>query len=289
MDQKSKRGIRRFSFGLIRNNFTIAFVKAADYLFKPNSGFMKFPKFLTTMAFFALFVFTQVANAQFEGQISMTIYSQDDGVVTDENVVNLYTTQERILIKGEDKINISDGMMEASGILIRSDMRDFVIMMGEKEALRFTKEELEGMFSMMNMMSGGEMDENESDMNYTYTNEVRTIEGLQATELRVMGEESNSYLSVWLTNDLDIDWGMLSEPWKNVPGSMSGQVNQMTQEFKSRNFPLMIEVTEKGKTSTIFEVTQIRKSRIAKDMVEMPAGLQLVSLQEMIMKAMMSN
>ena len=250
---------------------------------------MKFPKFLTTMAFFALFVFTQVANAQFEGQISMTIYSQDDGAITDENVVNLYTTQERILIKGEDKINISDGMMEASGILIRSDMRDFVIMMGEKEALRFTKEELEGMFSMMNMMSGGEMDENESDVNYTYTNEVRTIEGLQATELRVMGEESNSYLSVWLTNDLDIDWGMLSEPWKNVPGSMSGQVNQMTQEFKSRNFPLMIEVTEKGKTSTIFEVTQIRKSRIAKDMVEMPAGLQLVSLQEMIMKAMMSN
>lgn len=250
---------------------------------------MKFPKFLTTMAIFALFVFTQVANAQFEGQISMMIYSQDDGVVTDENVVNLYTTQERILIKGEDKINISDGMMEASGILIRSDMRDFVIMMGEKEALRFTKEELEGMFSMMNMMSGGEMDENESDMNYTYTNEVRTIEGLQATELRVMGEESNSYLSVWLTNDLDIDWGMLSEPWKNVPGSMSGQVNQMTQEFKSRNFPLMIEVTEKGETSTIFEVTQIRKSRIAKDMVEMPAGLQLVSLQEMIMKAMMSN
>lgn len=142
---------------------------------------------------------------------------------------------------------------------------------------------------MINMMSGGEMDKSDSDMNYTYTNEVRTIEGLQATELRVYGKEQKNYLSIWLTNDLDIDWGMLSEPWKNVPGSMSGQVNQMTQEFKSRNFPLLIEVTEKGKTSTIFEVTKVKKSRIAKDMVEMPAGLQLVSLQEMIMKAMISN
>ncbi|MBO6536327.1 MAG: DUF4412 domain-containing protein [Balneolaceae bacterium] len=250
---------------------------------------MKFPKILASMTFVVMLVITQLVHAQFEGQISMTIYNQENGDITEENVVNLYTTQERILIKGEDKINISDGMMEASGILIRSDMRDFVIMMGEKEALRFTKEELEGMFSMINMMSGGEMDKSDSDMNYTYTNEVRTIEGLQATELRVYGKEQKNYLSIWLTNDLDIDWGMLSEPWKNVPGSMSGQVNQMTQEFKSRNFPLLIEVTEKGKTSTIFEVTKVKKSRIAKDMVEMPAGLQLVSLQEMIMKAMISN
>ncbi len=250
---------------------------------------MKFPKKIVGIAFAALFAFTQLVHAQFEGQISMTIYSQDDGVLTEENVVNLYTTQERILIKGEDKINISDGMMEAEGILIRSDMRDFVIMMGEKEALRFTKEELEGMFSMMSMMSGGEMDDKQSDANYSYTNEVRTIQGLQATELRVMGKNEKKYLSVWLTNDLDIDWGMLSEPWKNVPTSLSGDVNQMTQEFKSRNFPLLIEVTENGETEKIFEVTKVRKSRIAKDMVEMPAGLQLISLQEMIMKAMMSN
>jgi hypothetical protein len=250
---------------------------------------MKVRNYLMSMAIFAMFSFSHTVHAQFEGQISMTIYNQENGDITEENVVNLYTTQERILIKGEDKINISDGMMEASGILIRSDMRDFVIMMGEKEALRFTKEELEGMFSMINMMSGGEMDKSDSDMNYAYTNEVRTIEGLQATELRVYGKEQKNYLSIWLTNDLDIDWGMLSEPWKNVPGSMSGQVNQMTQEFKSRNFPLLIEVTEKGETSTIFEVTKVKKSRIAKDMVEMPAGLQLVSLQEMIMKAMMSN
>ncbi|MBO6794178.1 MAG: hypothetical protein JJ895_09715 [Balneolaceae bacterium] len=250
---------------------------------------MKFPKKIVGVAFVAMFAFTQLVHAQFEGQISMSIYSQDDGVLTEENVVNLYTTQERILIKGEDKINISDGMMEAEGILIRSDMRDFVIMMGEKEALRFTKEELEGMFSMMSMMSGGEMDDKKSDANYSYTNEVRTIQGLQATELRVMGKNEKKYLSVWLTNDLDIDWGMLSEPWKNVPSSLSGDVNQVTQEFKSRNFPLLIEVTENGETDKIFEVTKVRKSRIAKDMVEMPAGLQLISLQEMIMKAMMSN
>jgi len=234
-------------------------------------------------------MFTQMSYAQFEGQISMNIYSYDDGVQTDTEILNLYTTEERILIKGEDVINISDGMMEASGILIRSDMKDFVIMMGEKEALRFTKEELEGMFSMLSMMSGGEPEVNGAE-NYWYTNEVRTIAGQKATELRVESDENKgSYLSIWLTNELDIDWGMLTEPWKNVPSSLSGQVDQMTQEFKSRNFPMLIEVTEKGNTTTLFEVTKVRKSRIAKDMVEMPAGLELISLQTMIMKAMMSN
>jgi len=250
---------------------------------------MKFPKVLFGMAIGALLMFTQMSYAQFEGQISMNIYSYDDGVQTDTEILNLYTTEERILIKGEDVINISDGMMEASGILIRSDMKDFVIMMGEKEALRFTKEELEGMFSMLSMMSGGEPEVNGAE-NYWYTNEVRTIAGQKATELRVESDENKgSYLSIWLTNELDIDWGMLTEPWKNVPSSLSGQVDQMTQEFKSRNFPMLIEVTEKGNTTTLFEVTKVRKSRIAKDMVEMPAGLELISLQTMIMKAMMSN
>lgn len=252
---------------------------------------MKFPKILSGMVVGALMMLSQVATAQFEGQISMNIYNYSDGVQTDTEMLNLYTTQERILIKGEDVINISDGMMEASGILIRSDMKDFVIMMGEKEALRFTKEELEGMFSMISMMSGG-VSETESniDADYRYTNEVKTIQGLNTTELRIENDEdSNKYLSIWLTNDLDIDWGMLSEPWNNVPSSFSGEVNQMTQEFKSKNFPMLIEVTERGKTTTLFEVTKVKKSRIAKDMVEMPEGLELMSLQQMMMKAMMSN
>ena len=66
-------------------------------------------------------------------------------------------------------------------------------------------------------------------------------------------------------------------------------MNQITQELKSRNFPLLIEVKENENTSTLFEVIEINNSRIAKDMVVIPAGLELRSLQELIIKAMMSN
>ncbi len=251
---------------------------------------MKFSKILFGMAFGALITFSQIVQAQFEGQISMNLYSYNNGVQGDVEVLNLYTTDERILIKGEDVINISDGMMEASGILIRSDVEDFVIMMGEKEALRFTKQELEGMFSMLSMLSGGADTESVREPDYRYTNEVRTIQGFKTTELRIDNDENpNEYLSIWLTNELNIDWGILTEPWANVPNSMSSSVDQLTQEFKSRNFPMLIEVTDNGKTETIFEVSKVRESRIAKDMVEMPAGLELLSLQQMMMRAMMSN
>ena len=39
----------------------------------------------------------------------------------------------------------------------------------------------------------------------------------------------------------------------------------------------------------MFEVVEVNNPRIAKDMVEMPTGLKLISLQELIIKAMMRN
>lgn len=249
---------------------------------------------ISTKAFTSLFlmmiIYSMQAYAQFEGQISMNLYEQENGKITDTNELNLFATSDRILIKGEDKINISDGLMEASGFLVRGDMQDFVVMMGDDEALRFTKEELEGVFNMFSMFDDGEHDlDMESDNEYKYTNEVRTIQGLKATELQVWGDDGDGYLSIWLTNELNINWNILTQPWGNVPKGFKKPLDQMTQEFKSSNFPLLIEVHEKNKDYTLFEVTKVKKSRIAKDMVEVPSNVELVSLQTLLMKAMMSN
>lgn len=230
------------------------------------------------------------AQAQFEGQVSMNIYNVEDGVVKEANEVNLYVTKNRVLIKGEDNIDFSNGLMKAEGLLIRHDMKDFVIMMGEDEALRFTKEELEGFFGMFSMMSQeNDMGYDDTNTTFKYTNEVRTINGMKATELQVWSEEMEGYLSIWITNEIDINWGILAEPWQNVPGAFQKSTLTMTQEFKSRNFPVLVEVHEVGKSYKVFEVTNVRESRIAKDMVEIPENITLVSLQTLFMKAMMDQ
>ena len=252
---------------------------------------MKIFKISVVLMIGSFLMLPQMTNAQFEGQIRMNFYSySNNGTQLEPNEINLYITDQRILLKSTDEIDIYNGTMKASGLLIRSDAQDFIIMTGHKEALKFTKQELEGMFSMITMLIGDQNQTEETNINYIYTGKTRTINGFKARELLFENNEDNgSSLSIWLTNELDIDWGILSKPWNNVPSFFSSQMNQITQELKSRNFPLQIEVKENETSTTLFKVVEVNNSRIAKDMVEMPTGLKLISLQELIIKAMMSN
>ena len=228
------------------------------------------------------------AFAQFEGQVTMKIYSENNGV-PETSEMNLYATANRIILKGDQVVSFTDDF-DASGLLIRNDKKDFVVLMGENKALQFTKEELEGFFQMAGMM--GEKNGNpemDSDTDFRYTNRTRTISGYECTELLIENEENNNSVSIWLTSGIDINWGMLAEPWKNVPENMRESSSRLTQEFKSKNFPMLVEVNEKGGTETVFEVTNVNTSSIAKAMVEIPSGVNLIGLQELIFSMMMGN
>lgn len=249
---------------------------------------MKIKKILFSLALVGLMVIPTSIYAQFEGQITMKMYGENDGV-PQTSEINLYTTSNRIIVKGDESMNVMDGF-DASGLLIRNDKKDFIVMMGENKALQFTKEELEGFFQMAGMMGSDDNDVNiTSNTSFSYTNKTRNILGYDTTELLIEDSENESSLSVWLTSSIDINWGMLAEPWKNVPESMRSSSTRLTQEFKSKNFPLLIEVHEKGETIIVMEVTNVNESSIAKAMVEVPAGVSLIGLQEMIFSMMMGN
>ncbi len=249
---------------------------------------MKIKKILFSLALVGIVAMPTSIYAQFEGQITMKMYGENDGV-PQTSEINLYTTSNRIIVKGDESMNVMDGF-DASGLLIRNDKKDFIVMMGENKALQFTKEELEGFFQMAGMMGSDENDITvKSNTTFSYTNKTRNILGYNATELLIEDSENKSSLSVWLTSSIDINWGMLAEPWKNVPESMKNSSTRLTQEFKSKNFPLLIEVHEKGETNIAMEVTNVNKSSIAKAMVEVPAGVSLIGLQEMIFSMMMGN
>lgn len=250
---------------------------------------MKIKKILFGVLLSGLMAISSATYAQFEGQITIKTYSEENGR-PQTSEINLYTTSNRIILKGESTMNVMDSF-DASGLLIRNDKKDFVVLMGENKALQFTKEELEGVFQMAGMMGGNENERPnvDSDTKFTYTNKTRKILGYDSTELLIENNENESSVSVWLTSGIDINWGMLAEPWKNVPVTMKLSTNRVTQEFKSQNFPMMVEVHEDGKTKIAMEVSNINKSSIAKAMVEIPAGVSLIGLQEMIFSMMMGN
>ncbi len=243
-------------------------------------------------------MFSQVASAQFQGQIKMNIYSNNDGDI-EVNEVNMYVTADRIFFKGEDKVSFADGM-ESGGVLIRNDKKDFIMLMSDTEALQITKAEIEGLFDMASMMGGGKtavkIDGEKVDPGYRYSDRTRTINGFKAAEMIVednSSKKSGNYLSVWLTPNIDINWGMLSESWNNLPEEVESAVNGMSREtvFNGKNFPVLIEYydSKKDQTIKIMEVSSITKSNVAKAMVQIPAGVNLVGISELMWKMMMSD
>lgn len=228
--------------------------------------------------------------AQFEGQITMNLYGESNGQ-KEVSELNLYATADRIMIKGEEDLTVM-GQVNAGGLLIRNDMKDFVIMTEKDKALQATKAGIESIVEMMFSWAGesAASSSSEPETEYEFTDRTKTILGHETTELIIKStEDPNSHLSVWLTPDIDINWGMLAEPWKGMPKSIDREINGMSQDviFKGKNFPLMIEAVEGDEREMVMEVKNVNRSSIAKAMVEVPSGVTLISLQEYIFNMMM--
>jgi len=248
--------------------------------------------FLITLIL-SMSAFSTAVYAQFEGQISMNLYSEEDGK-TEVSELNLYATANRIMIKGEDDFSLMD-KMSTDGVLIRNDMKDFVIMTGNNQALQVTKVEIEGLVDMMASWSGDSSKGGSSDKSktkYSFSDRTKEINGFEAAEMIIQDAENpDKHLSIWLTPDIDINWGMLAEKWNKMPAEIDAEINGMTQEviFKGKNFPMMIEAVDGDERTTIMDVNNVNRSSVAKAMVEVPSGVTLMSFKDFVFQMMMQQ
>ncbi|MEX0844479.1 MAG: hypothetical protein WD022_04325 [Balneolaceae bacterium] len=248
--------------------------------------------FLFSLMLTLMLIASTSVFAQFEGQITMKVYSEDDGQ-PEINELNLFATANRIMIKGDENFDLMDNM-STDGLLIRNDLKDFVVMTGNNQALQVTKIEIEGLVEMMTSWSGDSVDTdpNTSKTKYEFSDRTQTIQGFDTAELIVKDTENpNKHLSIWLTPDIDINWGMLAERWKNMPKSMDAEINGMSQEliFKGKNFPILIEAVNGEERKKLMEVSNVNRSSVAKAMVEVPSGTTLMSFKDYVFKKMMEQ
>ena len=232
-------------------------------------------------------------QAQFQGKIEMNLYSEDDGQ-TEVSKLNMFVTNNRIMIQGDEMFSFGENM-DAEGLLIRNDHSDFVLMMGENKAIQVTKTEIEGLIDMFSSMSGqsqAPQGSQEEGPKYRFTDETRTILGKECAEMIVEDEDNpENYLSIWLTPKVEINWGMLAEPWKNIPQGMESEIHGVSQDllFKGKNFPMLIEAHEGDEVTKLFEVVNMQESSVAKAMVEIPSGITLISARDYIFNMMMQQ
>jgi hypothetical protein len=232
--------------------------------------------------------FTQPASAQFEGKITYNSYEYSpEGSQEKQDEFTMYVTSDRILLQGEKKYDFM-GSIQTEGVLVRLDFEDFVFLTGDEKALKISKADIT---SMMNMFDNGENASKEvadkgEDINFERTNESTTIRGYKCEKFIFRDEDNeNEHTEVWMTKDLQMNWGMLAEPWS---GSAEALISSFPMDlvFKEKYFPVKVDVFRNDKMISRLEATDINTSSIAKAIVQVPSGIQILSFQDFLFQKM---
>lgn len=225
-----------------------------------------------------LFVSADYTFAQFEGKVTFSSYEVSaNGDRKNSDNFTMYITPDRIFLQGDNSYDFM-GNIKTEGVLIRLDFEDFVFLTGDEKALQISKADIT---SMMNMFGGDNGNGSEADIAYEKTGETQTISGYLCEKFIFTDEDdSNSYANVWMTKDLDINWGMLAEPWGEQVEDVMSEVLPMRLIFNEGYFPIKIEAYDDGKLNMVTRAEEITGSSIAKAMVQIPSGVSVLSFQD---------
>lgn len=242
---------------------------------------------LSLTALFILFFLPGKISAQFEGQIQFRTYEPDILENTYSGLA-FTATEQRIHITSDNHYKVFAGL-DANTFLVRNDRNDFVFISGDSDALRISREDVDGLSSLIQRVQGssGSGDQQfDWDGKLEQTGESKNILGYDTEQIKVYQQDSDSYVSVWLTEEIKINWGILQDTWHQ---SMAAIVNMELpiEVFMNRNsFPLLIEYYEEGRLATVVEATSINRGRVNSNVLEIPQGVKMMGITDLMMRMM---
>lgn len=232
--------------------------------------------------------FTQPASAQFEGQITYNSYEySSDGNEQKQDEFTMHITPDRILLQGQKEYDFL-GSIQTEGVLVRMDFEDFVFLTGDDKALKISKSDITSLMQMFENKNGStqQVADKGEDIAFERTNEKETISGYSCEKFIFKDEDKdNEHTEVWMTKDVELNWGMLAEPWS---GSAEAIVSSFPTDlvFKENYFPVKVDVFRNDKMISRLEASDINESSVAKAMVQVPSGVQVLSLQDYLFQQM---
>ncbi|MFH5883314.1 DUF4412 domain-containing protein [Halalkalibaculum sp. DA3122] len=235
-----------------------------------------------------LAIFSVPAVAQFEGKIVFNSYEvTPDGSQSQNDQFSMYVTNDRILLEGENQYSFG-GSIQTEGVLVRLDFEDFVFLTGEQSALKISKQDISAMMNMFsNGNAAGQTPDVDQEVEYERTGETQNVNGYSCEKFIFTDqEEPNAHAEVWMTNELNIHWGMLAEPWGNTDLDMMGDQFSTDLIFRDGYFPMRIEGYESGELRQVTEIQEIEQSDIARAMVQIPQGVKVLSFQDYLFNKM---
>lgn len=224
------------------------------------------------------------AHAQFEGEIVFHLQEVD----SERSVTSEFTftaASDRIYISSQRDLDVISGI-RSDGLLVRNDMKDFVFNTGKDEALQVSKENIDGLMNLLERFSGQSESSEQSQLNWkdrvVETGNKRSHLGHQVEEFRLLGDHPNQFVSIWLTSDIKVLWGLMVEVWIRAGNRFSDSELPVQLIMNSNSFPLLIEGVNNGKTAFKLESVSINMDDFDRSVVELSDKKRLVGLTELM-------
>ena len=232
-----------------------------------------------------LFVIAAPASAQFEGEVRFNLeqYLPNQTVSTE---FRLISADERLMISSQKDVNVITGL-KSDGLLVRNDLQDFVFNTGQNQAIKVSKADLDGLMNLLDRFSGnsgaGGASKTPWKDRIIETENSRQHLGFDVTEFRLMGEKEGQYASIWLTNDIKVLWGLMTDVWKRAGRQFSDSDFPVELIMNSNSFPMLVEVFDNDRLVAKFESVSVETENFDRSAVELPNNKQLIGLTELMM------
>ncbi|WP_069132314.1 hypothetical protein [Rhodohalobacter halophilus] len=225
------------------------------------------------------------AIAQFEGQVQYQIVNTDEGESEQTNL-NMVFTAERIFIGSSSSLEVMSGL-STDGILVRNDEQDFVFNTGEGEAFKIAKYDIDRLVDLMNRVSGrsGNTPKQGFDWekNVEETGRSRQIQGYTVNEFLLKNESDNRRVSVWLTDQIKVRWGLLNDAWQTTGRNQLDEDLPVELIMNPNSFPLLIEGYAGNKKIFSAEAVTVNTSGFDRSLTELSPNVKLLGLSDLMM------
>jgi len=234
----------------------------------------------------------------FTGSFDLAVWDDVQGDA--RTTMQLMVSPERMRLSGVASTGLSGRAtgpmaqaLSADQMLFRLDMQDIVVMTSETAALQIKQAEIQAMINLVTGMNRGASSTAagtaanssvESDLTITETRETRRIQGFNARKFIMRDAGSPEAVAhVWVSDDFRVNWGMLLE----IPGLLTEWVpaGQVAELFRGGQTPLLLEIFENGELTSRVAMVNVQRG-VDRSLLDVPSGVRLMSLQEMILQQM---
>lgn len=247
---------------------------------------MKLRFFLLAATLLSITAFIDDGFAQFEGEIRFDIIEQQRGNQAEgRNELRLTFTKDRIFVDSDVSMNVMSGL-STSGILVRNDLQDFVMITGQNEGLKIAKDELDGVVELIDRFQGNSMMQVEPfawDQRVSETGRTQQIQGYTTQQFLMRGDGDGEVISVWLTDQIKINWGLLQEVWYSMGTTRFENEIPIEIVMNNTSFPLLVEVFVEDQLKFSASTTMVDNTNFDRSKTEVPSGYKLLSFSDLMM------